>query len=445
MRYDLSHLPTGRLGNSLCGSAGSPVIRACSAVCGFAPHHCRVLPVILSLLLLASMLPGCSTCPHNGITQVATIDALLAGGYDGHMSLKTLRGYGDTGIGTFEGLDGEMLLLDGRFYQVRADGKVYQPADTVSTPFACVTVFVPDCIRPIKTPTDMMALEALVDELVPRKNSFCVFTLSGTFSRVRTRSVPAQKKPYPPLSEVTSRQPVFAIGPVSGKVVGFRSPSFVKGVNVPGYHLHFLADDLSCGGHILDFALIDGVLRADTVHEWMNIYLPKDNAFFDTADLSKDRSKELQSVEKERQEAATGPAGSVGVRAELTKPGDTSVVTTVSGAVVVSISSLTGIGGCRLVRTGNTWPSHLSLRLNLKDLESLGMNNGIVRLGTSLKRSGRVPYWKIGRTEGDGGQCDGDVDVPVTRVGGEVHVSIPPLMIMDNPPEISFGWIDYYR
>ena len=103
-------------------------------------------------------LSGCATLPVNGITQVATIDALLTGVYDGHMSLKTLRGYGDFGIGTFERLDGEMVLLNGTFYKIRADGKVYRPNLSERTPFACVTKFVPDCREIITNPTDMKAL-----------------------------------------------------------------------------------------------------------------------------------------------------------------------------------------------------------------------------------------------------------------------------------------------
>ena len=246
-------------------------------------------------LLTVFPLWGCAT--PNGITQVATIDALLAGVYDGHMSLEALRGYGDFGIGTFEGLDGEMILLGGTFYKVRADGNVYRPALSESTPFACVTNFVPDFRETVKDPTDMKALEARINAIVPQSNRFCAFIVRGEFRHVRARSVPSQKKPYPPLTEVTKTQPVFTLSEVRGAIVGFRSPDFVKGVNVPGYHMHFLADDLSGGGHLLDFEMTGGILVADTVHEWLNIYLPGSESF-GVADLTKDRTSDLQAVEK---------------------------------------------------------------------------------------------------------------------------------------------------
>jgi acetolactate decarboxylase len=214
------------------------------------------------------------------------------------MSLETLRRHGDFGIGTFAGLDGEMILLDGTFYQIRSDGKVYQPPLSDRTPFACVTTFVPDSREAIKSQTDMKALQERVNALAPRQNGFCAFIVRGDFRHVRVRSVPAQKKPYRPLVEVAKNQPVFTLSELRGTLIGFRSPSFVKGVNVPGYHMHFLADDLSGGGHVLESELTQGILEVDTMHEWLNIYLPSDSASFGAADLEQDRTLELEAVEK---------------------------------------------------------------------------------------------------------------------------------------------------
>lgn len=258
---------------------------------------------------LALSLSGCAAPPSNGITQVATIDALLAGVYDGHMSLRMLRAHGDFGIGTFAGLDGEMLLMDGTFYKVREDGTVCNPPLSERTPFACVTSFAPDLTDAIRTPTDMKALEARIDALVPQHNRFCAFRIRGNFRYVKTRSVPAQKKPYPPLAEVTRTQRVFALSNVRGVVIGFRSPAFVKGVNVPGYHMHFLADDLSGGGHVLDFEATDGALTADTVHEWLSIHLPTGSTSFYDADLTRDRTTDLKTVEGNPQGDTPGKPG----------------------------------------------------------------------------------------------------------------------------------------
>lgn len=250
---------------------------------------------LLSLILLAA---ACAAPRSDSITQVATIDALLDGVYDGHMTLAELHQYGDFGIGTFEELDGEMILLDGVFYQVKADGRVYLPPLSTRTPFATVTGFTADYREKIAGPLTMAELEEKVPGLPAGRNLFCFFRLTGEFARVRTRSVPAQEEPYPPLAEVTASQPVFELKDLRGTLIGFLSPDFVRGVNVPGFHMHFLADDLSGGGHVLDFELAAGELEADTVHNWLKIYLPADSEAFAEADLSRDRSGELEKVEK---------------------------------------------------------------------------------------------------------------------------------------------------
>ena len=54
---------------------------------------------------------------------------------------RELKKHGDFGIGTFDALDGEMIVLDGVVYQAKADGHIYQAADNLTTPFATVTYF----------------------------------------------------------------------------------------------------------------------------------------------------------------------------------------------------------------------------------------------------------------------------------------------------------------
>ncbi len=130
----------------------------------------RKLPFTVVAFVLMFLFAGCTMPSTNGITQVATIDALLAGVYDGHMSLQALRRFGDFGLGTYESLDGEMLLLDGTFYKVKYDGTVEQPPLSEQTPFAAVTNFVATYEEVIQNPVDMLGLEAKIDEIVPQQN-----------------------------------------------------------------------------------------------------------------------------------------------------------------------------------------------------------------------------------------------------------------------------------
>src|SRR4029079_7788282 len=83
------------------------------------------------------------------------------------------------------------------------------------------------------------------------------------FSAVLARSVPRQQRPYPPLAEVVRHEREFTFTDVTGSLVGFRFPDYAQGINVPGYHLHFLSDDRTRGGHVLDCTVVEGELLVD--------------------------------------------------------------------------------------------------------------------------------------------------------------------------------------
>lgn len=249
----------------------------------------------LLLVFTLIFITGCLPAAKNRISQTSTIDALLAGAYDGQMTCGKLLTYGDFGIGTFDKLDGEMTVLGGKVYQIKTDGKVYCPVASTTTPFATVCNFQPDTQFEIQS-ADFKITESFLDEKFPNQNIFLAVKISGTFKHIKVRSVPAQQKPYQPLAEVVKKQSVFDINDVSGTIVGFRTPPFVKGVNVAGYHFHFLSDDFTQGGHVLDFELTGGECKIDRCDEFLLI-LPKDDVLKDI-DLSKDKTEELQKVEK---------------------------------------------------------------------------------------------------------------------------------------------------
>ena len=247
------------------------------------------------------LLAGCATPSRNTLFQTSTIDALLAGVYDGDLTLRDLRRHGDFGIGTFQHLDGEMILLNGAFYQVKADGRVESPDLDGQTPFAAVCFFNPGPAFSIPAGSGLAALEGQIDLLAPNPNLFQAIRIDGHFNFMRTRSVPAQERPYPPLSEVAASQPVFERQHVSGTLLGFRCPPYVAGINVPGYHLHFISTDRSFGGHVLAFELLTGLGQLSELSQFtMQLPLTDD---FAGVDLTPDRGAELKGVE---QEAAYG-------------------------------------------------------------------------------------------------------------------------------------------
>ena len=78
---------------------------------------------------------------ENKLFQVSTLNALMMGDYEGSVKVKELLKHADTGIGTFDGLDGEAIFYKGKAYNGRATGEVSQMDDEDSVPFACVCKF----------------------------------------------------------------------------------------------------------------------------------------------------------------------------------------------------------------------------------------------------------------------------------------------------------------
>ena len=230
------------------------------------------------------------------VFQVSTINALLQGVYDGAITCGDLKNQGDFGIGTFEGLDGEMVELDSSIYQIKADGKVYSPGNEVKSPFATVTFFETDSRQPVKDLISINSLQQMLDKMLPNKNIIYAIRLDGVFKYVKTRSVPGQEKPYPSLAEVTKSQPTFEYENIRGTLVGFWCPQYLQGINVPGYHLHFISEDRKHGGHLLNCRLAEGLLQVDRSEDF-HMMLPEGDEF-SKAELSSDRGAELKKVEK---------------------------------------------------------------------------------------------------------------------------------------------------
>lgn len=184
--------------------------------------------------------------------QASTIGALLKGAYDGDLTFAELAEHGDLGLGTLNGLDGEMIALDGRFYRADVDGRVTEVSASARTPFAVVTSFEPAVDVELGGPLSHEELLAELDALAPDDAASCSMRLDGRFEQVRARSVPRQSPPYRPLTEVVAEQHVFELSEVAGTMLGFRFPGYVEGIEVSGYHLHFIGEDRSRGGHVLD-------------------------------------------------------------------------------------------------------------------------------------------------------------------------------------------------
>jgi acetolactate decarboxylase len=229
------------------------------------------------------------------IHQASTIGALMEGVYDGEITYAELARLGDFGLGTFNALDGEMIAYDGRFFQMKSDGKAYPVDPAAKTPFAVVMFFDPTVKVLWEEQVDWKQFQQSVDKAVPSRNIFYAIKVKARFDHIRVRTVPKQNKPYPPLVEVAKHQPEFTFEDVEGTLVGFRFPDYAQGLNVAGYHVHFLAADLASGGHVLDFSMQDARIDIDVTSKF-HMEVPECGDFL-AADLGKDQSEDIHTAE----------------------------------------------------------------------------------------------------------------------------------------------------
>lgn len=247
----------------------------------------------LIFIVLAAQLTVAQTSPH--LFTYSTLDALMAGVYDGDLTLRELGTKGDFGIGTFNHLDGEMILLDGVFYHARADGSVVVAGAEEKTPLAYVTQFRPDATLKAESTLTLQQLENWLDARLQNPNFFYAIRVDGLFREASTRAIAPQSKPYKPLAEVATAQSVYGYSMTRGVLVGFRSPAFSRGISVPGYHWHFLTSDRKHGGHLLKMAVIDAAVQVQQISDF-EVRLPRTEAFA-AANQSLDRAQETRQVE----------------------------------------------------------------------------------------------------------------------------------------------------
>lgn len=254
----------------------------------------------LQLLLLTILFVTVTTAAAQSESRLytySTLDGLLAGVYDGELTIARLHSKGNFGLGTFNHLDGEMVLLDGICYHVRADGTVSVARPQDQSPLAYATHFRPtQAIRPERV-LPLPELEKWLDTHLQNKNLFYAIRIEGRFRDVSVRAIAAQVKPYKPLSEIVGTQVVRNYSETRGVLVGFRSPAFSRSISVSGYHWHFLTDDRKHGGHVLHITVENAGVQFNEL-AGLDLELPRTEAFANS-DQTKDRAKEVKRVEGE--------------------------------------------------------------------------------------------------------------------------------------------------
>jgi acetolactate decarboxylase len=229
------------------------------------------------------------------VFQTSTVNALMEGASTGEMTMGELKTHGDFGLGTFDGLDGEMIELDGKVFQVRADGHAHAVEDSARTPFATVSFFKADESARLDRVASQDEMLAKVATMLPSQNIFHAVRIEGRFDYVKTRAVAKQDKSVG-LEDAVREEPIFEFHDVEGAIVGFFTPDYLRGVNVPGYHLHFITADRSAGGHMLDCRTKDVTIKIHHTPEF-ELGTPGTEEFL-KADLSRDHTEAIAKIER---------------------------------------------------------------------------------------------------------------------------------------------------
>lgn len=264
-----------------------------ASICAF------VVVMLSSCGDVSSSISSVSSKDTECMYQVATLQSLMQGYYSTVVTAKELKSHGNIGLGTFENCNGEMIMLDGKIYQALNTGELKEVSDSTGIPFASVTEFDVDLSQKLENISDIDTLKSTMTKKISgHENTMCAVKISGTFNNVKFRS----ENPIPENKDISlsnwlaDNQVEWSKTNICGTIVAVYFPAYLDGINTPGWHLHFVSDDLTCGGHLLEVNMKSGKAEYDITNEY-KIVLP-DTKKFQGLDLTLDQKDDIQKVEK---------------------------------------------------------------------------------------------------------------------------------------------------
>ena len=202
-------------------------------------------------------------CKEHTLFQLSDLNRLFKGDYSVTEKCSDVLKEGDFGIGTFEALDGEMLVLDGIVYRIRSDGKAYKAEDAALCPYIQITTFTNGKGIKLTRVSDYKALETVLNGLLENKESlYFAIKISGDFNYLKVRSIPKQNPPYPPLQDVIKLQSIYEHKNAKGTMAGFFTPEKDRNP-APAFHFHFIDSEKNFGGHVLELNVKNATVEAE--------------------------------------------------------------------------------------------------------------------------------------------------------------------------------------
>ena len=232
--------------------------------------------------------------------QVSTLQALALGFSKSVITVEELLKHGSLGLGTFEDVDGEMIVIDGKCYRAKNDGSVVIAENERGVPFASVCEFQ---VQRLEKMGKMESIEQLKEWLTLRieedfgLNSMYAVRIDGNFPKVDARSESGTKAHHITLKDALSvTQKAFIFENIRGSLVCVYYPDYMDGINATGWHLHFLSEDQKHGGHIFNVEMKEGNAAFCKITS-VEVRIP-DSPAFDTYALKSASQDEIKTVEQ---------------------------------------------------------------------------------------------------------------------------------------------------
>lgn len=232
--------------------------------------------------------------------QVSTLQALMLGYTRKVIDVAELKKHGDTGLGTFVGVDGEMIMIDGECYRALEDGTAVEADEKLGVPFSSVCNF--SGSRNFKLPPmdTIDKLKVMLNNRIEEHfglNSMHVARIDGQFRVVHARSESAYHAHHVTLKDMLSEtQKSFRFDNVMGTLICVYYPDYMDGINAPGWHMHFISDDRTKGGHVFEIDMLHGHASLDKITK-IELQLPYEPAF-DTYALKTSVEDDIKKVEQ---------------------------------------------------------------------------------------------------------------------------------------------------
>ncbi|MGT2861952.1 acetolactate decarboxylase [Streptococcus gallinaceus] len=235
----------------------------------------------------------------NKLFQYNTLGALMAGLYGGSLTVEELLEHGDLGLGTLDSIDGELIVLDGKAYQAKGSGdqpQVVEVGGETKVPYAAVIFHQPEVIFKQRFEMTDQELHQRIESYYDGENLFRSIKIKGQFSKMHVRMIP-RSTPDKKFAEVATHQPEYTAENIAGTIVGIWTPEIFHGVSVAGYHLHFISDDHSFGGHVMDYVIVNGHVEIGAVNQLDQRFPVQDREYLFAKFNAKEIREDINKVE----------------------------------------------------------------------------------------------------------------------------------------------------